>query len=342
MDQVQDTFTAKVTDVVNATTLTGEYQDQSLTLRLIGVAAPPEQYEESVVAVHREYLVDRSFTFQLDTQRQDEEGAYWVYLWYNDSTTYNAMLLQSGLCPLGDLSQNTALAQALTEDNQYAQEHFVGIYLDNFDPENYTYDQGTYDQILQTMRPQPLPEDALTAVMHTSMGDMTFLLFPQQAPKAGENFVTHAREGYYDGVTFHRVIQDFMIQGGNPGDGGESIWGEPFENEISQDLCNLRGALSMANAGPDTNGSQFFVVQAPPLTQEEVIQMVQGGYDLAKVKLYEDYGGAFWLDGDYTVFGTLLEGFDVLDAIAAVETDDGDEPLEDVVIQSIDIQGDLP
>ena len=174
MDQVQDTFTAKVTDVVNATTLTGEYQDQSLTLRLIGVAAPPEQYEESVVAVHREYLVDRSFTFQLDTQRQDEEGAYWVYLWYNDSTTYNAMLLQSGLCPLGDLSQNTALAQALTEDNQYAQEHFVGIYLDNFDPENYTYDQGTYDQILQTMRPQPLPEDALTAVMHTSMGDMTW------------------------------------------------------------------------------------------------------------------------------------------------------------------------
>ena len=104
-----------------------------------------------------------------------------------------------------------------------------------------------------------------TCIMHTTMGDIKIRLFPEHAPKAVENFITHAKNGYYNGLKFHRVIKDFMIQGGDPmgsGIGGESIWGEPFEDEFCQELHNIRGSLSMANAGPCTNGSQFFIVQA--------------------------------------------------------------------------------
>ena len=100
------------------------------------------------------------------------------------------------------------------------------------------------------------------AVMHTNMGDFSIRFFPEAAPKAVENFKTHAKDGYYNNLTFHRVIADFMIQGGDPngtGTGGESIWGKPFEDEFDQKLLNITGALSMANSGPSTNGSQFFI-----------------------------------------------------------------------------------
>jgi len=108
-------------------------------------------------------------------------------------------------------------------------------------------------------------KDSEVIVMKTNMGTIKMRLFPEKAPKTVENFVTHAKEGYYDGLTFHRVINGFMIQGGDPegtGMGGESIWGRPFEDEFDVELRNFRGALSMANAGPSTNGSQFFIVQA--------------------------------------------------------------------------------
>ncbi len=103
------------------------------------------------------------------------------------------------------------------------------------------------------------------ATLHTTMGDIEIAFFPEYAPKTVENFLTHAKEGYYDGLIFHRVINDFMIQGGDPqgtGIGGESIWGEPFQDELSPQLYNFRGAISMANSGVDTNGSQFFIVQS--------------------------------------------------------------------------------
>lgn len=106
------------------------------------------------------------------------------------------------------------------------------------------------------------------AIMHTSMGDISIRFFPEAAPKAVENFKTHAKDGYYDGLTFHRVINDFMIQGGDPngdGTGGDSIWGEPFEDEFSDTLFNIRGSLSMANSGPDTNGSQFLSIRRRPV-----------------------------------------------------------------------------
>ena len=181
------------------------------------------------------------------------------------------------------------------------------------------------------------------ALMHTSMGDVKIKLFPAEAPKAVENFTTHAKNGYYDGLKFHRVIKDFMIQGGDPagnGTGGESIWGRPFEDEFSPALHNLRGALSMANAGPGTNGSQFFIVQASDVPAQMLAQMEglrEQGFADDVIAAYKELGGTPWLDFRHTVFGQVLEGMDVVDAIAGVEVDGGDAPLGDVLVKSIEI-----
>ena len=184
----------------------------------------------------------------------------------------------------------------------------------------------------------------IVAVMKTTMGEIKILLFPEAAPKAVENFTTHAKNGYYNGIIFHRVIPEFMIQGGDPtgtGRGGESIWGRAFEDEFSVDYHNIRGALSMANAGPSTNGSQFFIVQAKEVDAGLLSQMEQladRGFPTECVEDYKALGGTPWLDFKHTVFGQVVEGMDVVDAIATVKTGFGDKPLEDVVILGIDVE----
>ncbi|QED49142.1 peptidylprolyl isomerase [Cytobacillus dafuensis] len=175
--------------------------------------------------------------------------------------------------------------------------------------------------------------------METSMGTIKIKLFPEYAPKAVENFITHSEEGYYDGLTFHRVMQDFMIQGGDPqgtGMGGESIYGGPFEDEFSDKLFNLRGALSMANAGPNTNGSQFFIVQNSTVDESLKQEMEKAGYPEEIIKAYEK-GGTPWLDSKHTVFGQVIDGMDIVDKIATTETGAGDKPVEDVVIKKIKV-----
>ena len=188
----------------------------------------------------------------------------------------------------------------------------------------------------------PAAGDTL-AVLHTTLGDIKIRLFGEYAPKTVENFTTHAKNGYYDGLKFHRVIRDFMIQGGDPkgnGTGGESIYGHPFEDEFHPALHNLRGALSMANAGPGTNGSQFFIVQASSVPDGMTAQMEQLGekyFPADIIEAYSSIGGTPWLDYHHTVFGQVAEGMDVVDAIAAVEVGAADMPVEDVLINGIDI-----
>lgn len=129
-----------------------------------------------------------------------------------------------------------------------------------------------------------------TATMKTNKGDIKIQLFEKQAPMTVENFVRLAEKGYYDGVIFHRVIKDFMIQGGDPkgdGTGGESIWGHPFEDEFSSQLFNFRGALSMANSGPSTNGSQFFIVQNQNMPKRYTRDMREAGYPQEVIKRYK-------------------------------------------------------
>jgi len=145
--------------------------------------------------------------------------------------------------------------------------------------------------------------------MHTSEGPIAFELFEQDAPNTVANFRKLAEDGFYDGLAFHRIIKDFMIQGGCPSGTGTGGPGYTFADEIN-DHKIVRGALAMANAGPDTNGSQFFIVTADECS---------------------------WLDGKHTVFGEVSDGMDVVDRLEAVRTDGGDRPVEPVGIDSIDI-----
>ena len=180
------------------------------------------------------------------------------------------------------------------------------------------------------------------ATIKTNHGDMRIKLFPKHAPKTVANFIALSKDGYYDGVIFHRIIKDFMIQGGDPtgtGMGGESIYGQSFEDEFSEELYNVRGALSMANAGPNTNGSQFFIVQNQhlPYSKKEI---ARGGWPEPIAEIYAEKGGTPHLDRRHTVFGQLADeaSYEVLDAIAGVETGAMDKPVEDVVIETIEIE----
>jgi cyclophilin family peptidyl-prolyl cis-trans isomerase len=147
------------------------------------------------------------------------------------------------------------------------------------------------------------------ATMHTNHGAIAVELFDDDAPKTVENFTKLARDGFYDGVIFHRVIPDFMIQGGDPTGTGSGGPGYTFEDEFNDNKV-VRGALAMANAGPNTNGSQFFIV-----TTE----------------------AASWLDGKHTVFGRVTDGMDVVDEISALERDARDRPRTDVVIERVEL-----
>ena len=147
------------------------------------------------------------------------------------------------------------------------------------------------------------------ATMHTNHGAITIELFDDDAPKTVENFRKLAGDGFYDGVIFHRVIRDFMIQGGDPTGTGSGGPGYTFEDEFNEHRI-VKGALAMANAGPNTNGSQFFIV-----TTAE----------------------APWLDGKHTVFGRVVDGMDTVDAIAGTSVDRSDRPTEPVVIESITV-----
>lgn len=212
------------------------------------------------------------------------------------------------------------------------------------------------------------------AVLTTSMGTVKIRLFPNAAPKAVENFKGLVKKGYYNGLIFHRVIKDFMVQTGDPtgtGRGGESIWKKAFKDEFNSNLLNVRGAVAMANSGKDTNGSQFFIDQAGPssfqgwnkfeqaysfykqskLTPEDFAAQY-GTYwlNMDKVtdeykKFYEKNGGNPHLDGCYTiqqtghtVFGQVFDGMDTVDKIAAVKVDSADKPITAVKILKAEIQ----
>lgn len=183
-------------------------------------------------------------------------------------------------------------------------------------------------------------ETDVSATIKTNKGDIRLALFKDHAPKTVENFVELSKKGYYDGVIFHRVIPNFMIQGGDPtgtGMGGESIYGSSFEDEFSREVFNLRGALSMANAGPDTNGSQFFIVTMDEVPENMLEQLGDAGFPKEIIQAYNNQGGTPWLDHKHTVFGHVVDGFETALSIEKVERDAADKPLEDVVIESIEI-----
>ncbi len=153
------------------------------------------------------------------------------------------------------------------------------------------------------------PESSPIIVFQTTQGNIEIKLWPNVAPKTCENMIGLINKGYYNGITFHRVIKNFMLQGGDPtgtGRGGESIWGGEFEDEISPNVqFDRKGLLAMANAGPNTNGSQFFITVAE----------------------------TSWLNGRHTIFGEVINGYDIIEKISLTPTDEQDRPLEKQVIK---------
>lgn len=211
-----------------------------------------------------------------------------------------------------------------------------------------------YKQAAEKQMAKPEAGETIAIFHVKDYGDMKVKFFEEVAPKAVENFVTHAKNGYYNGLTFHRVVNEFMIQGGDPkgdGTGGESIWGKGFGTELDASLVPYRGSLCMAMSSlPNSIGSQFFITQP---NYEGVMRRYseQMGADVETVKNYakkqypedlwnqfEQYGGDLLsLYQQYTVFGQVYEGIEVVDKIAAVATDENDKPLENVVIESIEV-----
>lgn len=171
---------------------------------------------------------------------------------------------------------------------------------------------------LKNEQPNVIMETTHTITMETSAGDIVIDMYGKATPKTVENFVTLAKEGFYDGTRFHRIIENFMIQGGDPLSkdlGEKAFWGTggpgyQFEDEFVPELSNVKGTISMANAGPGTNGSQFFI----------------------------NVNDNTFLDGKHTVFGVVSAGYDTVEALSGVATDAGDKPLEDVVLQAVRVE----
>ena len=181
-------------------------------------------------------------------------------------------------------------------------------------------------------------KDEAEVILHTSKGDITVKLFPTLAPKASENFLKHAKDKYYDGLTFHRVIKDFMIQSGDPkgdGTGGESIWKKGFAVEPTPFLYNIRGALAMANTGAkNSNGSQFYIVQNK---DDQSKQLGNAGYPKPIIDAYKKRVVTQLVIPKYTVFGQVIKGMDVVDTIANLEVDDNSKPKENVTVNSVEV-----
>lgn len=188
---------------------------------------------------------------------------------------------------------------------------------------------------------QPGPGDTVAEIT-TDKGVIKAVLFPEIAPKAVASFTHLANGGYYDGVIFHRAVEGMLVQSGSfdgSATGGKSAWELEFEDEFSDSLHHYNGALSMANHGEDTNGSQFFFVTAQigSLSDETLQQMADAGWRTEVQDAYKQAGGLPSLDWRYTVFGQIYEGLGVAYDISRVKTDADSKPVEDVTIQSVKV-----
>lgn len=233
----------------------------------------------------------------------------------------------------------------LVEDSQASQEDSTFSQEDAAEP---NIAPPLPEQPVGLLQFQPLQPGDTIAVITTSMGEITLKLFPEVAPMAVENFTGLAKQGYYNGKIFHRVVPDTLAQGGSPkgdGLGGESIFKDsegkslPFPDEFSTDLWHFRGAVSMANSGPDTNLSQFFLVKGYSMTDALLADMTAAQLPLQVIEQYQEAGGMPHLDWGHTVFGQIVEGMDVLEEMLQAEIDSTTgQPLETITILMVSIE----
>jgi peptidyl-prolyl cis-trans isomerase B (cyclophilin B) len=203
---------------------------------------------------------------------------------------------------------------------------------------------GCQKKINQLSKPQK--GDTIAEIVVQDYGTIYVKLFADGAPKAVENFITHAREGYYNGVSFYRIFEDSILESGDPtgtGNGGVSIWGEDFEDEFNPALQPYYGALCMSNTGPDTNESRFFIVEANQTYKDELLDQIEQKYNIefndTARKNYSSVGGAPWFYRLNTVFGQVYQGYEVLTEISKVKKSDEElgVPAEKVTIEKIKI-----
>ena len=189
----------------------------------------------------------------------------------------------------------------------------------------------------------PAEGDEIIVMKIKDYGEVKIRLFPELLPEACENFTTLADEGYYDELIFHRVIRNFMIQGGDPkgdGTGGESCWGGKFDGGVSNQLIHVPGALAYANSGgmTSTDGSQFYIVTGQPVDMAFLDELAENNnmyFSAEAITNYTQYGGTPFLDGSYTVFGQVIDGLDIIFQISQTETDANDKPKKAVYIESV-------
>jgi peptidyl-prolyl cis-trans isomerase B (cyclophilin B) len=263
-----------------------------------------------------------------------------IYLSVDDNSIYVSDLYGKDTRKIRGIPERTVVDINLLENLAYIYFNFsqasttarVNDFVLNLN-EIHTFRPESDKAYLSSQRVQEMVEDQLKlphkgeeiVVLYTSKGVIKIRLFKEEAPKAVDNFVELVKRGYYDGLSFHRIINNFMIQSGDPlgdGSGGESIWQEPFEDEIHPGRVHLRGALSMANMGPNTNGSQFFIVQKATMEEYIMEQLEFLGVLDYTIEKYKNIGGTPWLDGRHTVFGHVFEGLEIVDEISKIEMQD--------------------
>ena len=214
---------------------------------------------------------------------------------------------------------------------------------DEFDPEEIVQNSGRENIDIANFTAPKEGEKIVSMKLKGYDGEVKIKLFPEYTEQGVENFLTLAEQGYYDGLTFHRVIKDFMIQGGDPkgdGTGGESIYEKGFDGGTDPHLIHAAGAVAYANSGSTaTNGSQFYIVTGEVYDNDKIAELEGYGYTLTdnEKAVYGEYGGSPWLDGGYTVFGQVFDGLDIVFDIQETETDDNDKPKTDVVIEKMTV-----
>lgn len=214
---------------------------------------------------------------------------------------------------------------------------------DEFDADEITKNTGKENVTVSNFTAPKEGEKIVSMKVKGYDGEIKIKLFPEYAEKGVPSFLEHAEKGYYNGLTFHRVIKDFMIQGGDPkgdGTGGESIYEKGFDDGTNAHLIHATGAVAYANSGSTaSSGSQFYIVTGEVYPKDQLEQLSAAGYNFTEneIEIYSTNGGAPWLDGGYTVFGQVIDGLDIVFDIQNVETDDNDKPKEDVIIESVKV-----
>ncbi len=262
-----------------------------------------------------------------------------------------ALLISTSLICLmaGCGTTDTTVTQTASQNTETTEAQPAETEAVNNDPAVLDDESGYTDMVNYTV---PKDGEDIVEIVIKDKGTVRIKLFPELMPKACENFTTLVSQGYYDGLTFHRIIEDFMIQGGDPegtGRGGRSIWGEKFDGGASKYLYHVKGALAYANSGSTaTDGSQFYIVvgtktDKATLDQINENRLLQTGKNFSYTdKAYEAYaedGGTSWLDGDYTVFGQVFEGMDIVTDICNNTKVDptNNMPVDPVIIEKASV-----